>query len=88
MLALHLCTLINGIKSCNILSVLQKLTLQMELKNIVTTNVVLDKSKYTTPPPPTTTTKQALKTLVGAENGTRHILQPKRMRYHCTTEST
>jgi len=38
----------------------------------------------------TTNTKQKIKpkTLVGAGNWTRDLSHPKRMRYHCTAEST
>ena len=32
--------------------------------------------------------KLNIKTLAGAGNLTRDLLHPKRMRYHCTTEST
>jgi len=32
--------------------------------------------------------KSNIKTLAGAGNRTRDFLHPKRMRYHCTTEST
>jgi len=43
MLGLYLYTLIIGHKSCNMLSILNKLTLQKELQNILTNNVFLDK---------------------------------------------
>ena len=42
MLGLYLYTLIIGHKSCNMLSILNKLTLQEELQNILTKNVFLD----------------------------------------------
>ena len=45
MLDLYLYTLIIGHKACNMLSILNKLTLQKELHNVVTCNVFLDKSK-------------------------------------------
>jgi len=32
--------------------------------------------------------KSNKKTLAGAGDGTRELLHPKRMRHHCTTEST
>ena len=49
MLSLYLYTLIIGHKSCNMLSILHKLTLQKKLQNFVTNNVFLDKnSKITT----------------------------------------
>ena len=32
--------------------------------------------------------KSNIKTLAGAGDWTRDLLHPKRMRYHCTTEST
>ena len=41
MLGLYLYTLIIGQKSCNMLSILNKLTLQKELQNFVTNNVLL-----------------------------------------------
>jgi len=43
MLGQYLYTLIIGHKSCNILSILNKLTVQKELQNYVTNNVFLDK---------------------------------------------
>ena len=45
MLGLYLYTLTTGHKSCNILSILNKLTLKKEfvLQNFVTNNVFLDK---------------------------------------------
>ena len=54
MLGLYLYTLIIGQKSCNMLSILNKLTLQKELQNCVTNNFGT-KSKNTT------TTKQKQK---------------------------
>ena len=42
MLGRFLYTLIIGHKSCNRLSILNKLTLQKELQNVVTNNVFLD----------------------------------------------
>jgi len=55
MLGLYLYTLIIGYKSCKMLSLLNKLTLQKELQNFVTNNVFLDKKVKTT------TTKQKIK---------------------------
>jgi len=43
MLGLYLYTLIIGHKSCNMLSILNKLRLQKKLQNVVTCYVVLDK---------------------------------------------
>jgi len=43
MLGLYLYTFIIGHKSCNVLSTLNKLSLQKELQNCVTNNVFLDK---------------------------------------------
>jgi len=43
MLGLYFYTLIIGHKSCNMLSKLNKLTLQKELQNLVTNNLFLDK---------------------------------------------
>ena len=45
MLGLYLYTLIIGHKSCNMLSILNTLTLQKELQNCVTKSVVLDKKR-------------------------------------------
>ena len=42
-LGLYLYTLIIGHKSCTMFSILNKLTLQKELQNVVTNNVFLDK---------------------------------------------
>ena len=43
MLGVYLYTLIFGYKYCNMLSILNKLTLQKELQNCVTNNVFWDK---------------------------------------------
>ena len=43
MLGLYLYTLIISHKSCNMLSILNKLTVQKKLQNFVTHNVFLDK---------------------------------------------
>jgi len=45
MLGLYLYTLIIGHKSCNMLSILNKLKLQKVLQNFVACNVFLDKRK-------------------------------------------
>ena len=47
MLGLYLCSLIIGHKSCNMLSILNKLTLRKELQNFVTNNVFWAKNKNT-----------------------------------------
>jgi len=47
MLGLYLYTLIIGHKSCNMSSILNKITLQKELQNFVTNNVFLDKQGKT-----------------------------------------
>jgi len=73
---------IKGHTSCNMLSILYKSTLQKELQNVVTNDVFLQKSKDKT------TIKKQHKTLAGAGNLTRNLSHPKRMCYHCTTEST
>jgi len=44
MLGLYLYTLIIGHRSCNMLSILNKLILQKELQNFVTKNVFWDKT--------------------------------------------
>ena len=65
MLGLYLYTLIIGHKSCNMLSIINKLTLQKELQNFMTNNVFWTKSKNTT------TTKQKkiiIKTVDGDGN--------------------
>jgi len=55
MLGLYHYTIIIGHKSCNMLSILNKLTLQKKLENFVTNNVFFDKKVKTT------TTKQKIK---------------------------
>jgi len=65
------------------LKILNKLTLQKDLQNFVTKECFWTKKKEKS-----TTTKQNIKTLAGNGNRTRDFLLPKRMRYHCTTEST
>ena len=47
MLSLHLCTLRIGYKSGNMLSILNKLTLQKDLQTFVTNNVFFDKKVKT-----------------------------------------
>jgi len=56
MLGLYLYTLVISHKSCKLLSILYKLTLQKDLHNFVTSNVFMDKIKNTT------TTKQKYQT--------------------------
>jgi len=85
MLGLYLHTLKIGQKYCNMLSILDKLTLQKKLQNLVTNNVFWTKSINTT------TTKQKksnIKTLCRGRELNPGPLAPKRMRYRCTTEST
>jgi len=48
MLGRYLYTLIIGHKSCNMLSMLNKLTLKKELQTLVTNNVFLDKKNNNT----------------------------------------
>jgi len=55
MLGLYLYTLMISHKSCKMLSILNKLTLQKDFQNFVTNNVFTDKSKNKT------TTKQKIK---------------------------
>jgi len=85
MLGLYLHTLIISHKSCIMLSILNKLILQKTLQNIVTNNVFMDKKIKTQQQQ---NKKSNLKTLAGTGNWTRDLLHPKRMRYHCTTESS
>jgi len=66
------------------LGLLNKLTLYKELPTFVTNNVFLDKKVKTQQQ----NKKSNIKTLAGAGDWTRDLLHPKRMRYHCTTEST
>ena len=49
MLGLYLFTFIIGQKSCNMLSILNKLTFQKELQNFVTNNVLLGEKVKTQP---------------------------------------
>ena len=85
MLGLYLYTHLISHKSCQLLSILNKLTLQKDLQNIVANKVFMDKLwKHNN----NETKISNLKTLAGAGNWTRDLLHPKRMRYHCPTEST
>ena len=59
--------------------ILNKLTLQKELQNVVQLMCFGQKGKNST----TTKQKIKIKTLTTAGNRTRDILHPKRMRYHC-----
>jgi len=63
LLGLYLYTLIIGHKSSNMLSVLNKLTLQKEMQNFVTKNVFLDKKRKINH---NKTNKSNIKTLAGA----------------------
>jgi len=56
MIGLYLYTLIISHKYCNMQSILNKLTLQKQLQNVVTNNVFLDKKTNKN----TTTTKQKI----------------------------
>ena len=85
MLGLYLYTLIIGHKSCNMLSILNKLILLKELQTFVINNVFLDQKVKTQQQQ---NKKSNIKTLAGAGDWTRDLLHPKRMRFHCTTEST
>jgi len=62
MLGMYFYTLIIGHKSCNMLSIKDKLTLQRELQNVVTNNVFLDKTQQQQ------NKKSNIKTLAGARN--------------------
>ena len=67
------------------LNILNKIILQKELQISVMNDVILDKKVKTQQQQ----NKQSNeKTLAGAGDWTRDLLHPKRMRYHCTTEST
>ena len=74
--------LLIGHKSCNMLSMLNKLTLQKELQ--IPSNVFMTKNKNTK------TTKQKSKHNKPCRNRELNTgpLEPKRMRYQCSTEST
>jgi len=64
------------------LSILNKWTLQKELQNVVTNNVLVDKQlKHNN-----NKTKVKHKNPCRAGNWTRNLMHSKRMRYHCTTE--
>jgi len=65
MLGLYLYTLIIGHKSCNMLSILNKLTFQRELQNIVTNHVLFDKKVKTKQQE---NKNSNIKTLAGAGN--------------------
>jgi len=64
------------------LRILNKLTLQKDLQNIVINNGQKVKTQQQQ------NKKSNLKTLGGAGNCTGDLLHQKRMRYHCTTESS
>jgi len=66
------------------LSILNKLTLQKKLQNLVTNNVFLDKKEKHIN---NKTKKSNMKTLPGAGNWIRVLSDPKRVRYLFTTES-
>ena len=85
MLGLYFYTLIIGHKSCNMLSILNKLKLRKELQIFVTKNVFLDKKRKINN---NKTKKSNIKTHAGNGNRTRDLLLPERMRYHYTAEST
>ena len=74
-----------GHKRCNMLSILNGITLQKELHNFVTIYCVLHKKVN---PPQQQNTKECIKILARARNRNRVILHPRRMRYLWTTEST
>jgi len=84
LIGLHLYTFIFGHKSCNMLSILNKLTFQKELQNCVTNNVFGQKVKTQQQH----NKKSKIITYADARNWTRDLLHPKQMRYHCTIEST
>jgi len=86
MLGLYLYTVIIVPKSCNRFSLLNKSTLQKELLNVVSNNVVFFKQKVKTQQQQNK--KSNIKTVDGVENRTRDVLQQKRMRYHYPREST
>jgi len=79
MLGLYLYTLVIGHKSCNRLSILNKLTLQKELQNVWQIMCFGAKSKNST-------TIQKIKPNIPCRSRelNRDLLHPKRMRYHCT----
>ena len=85
MLGLYLYTLTISYKSSNMLRILNKLTLYKELQTFETNNVFLDKKVKTQQQQ---NNKSNIKTLAGVGDWTRDLWHPKRMRYHCTTEST
>jgi len=83
--SLRLYTLIISHKSSNMLRILNKLTLYKELQTFVTNNVFWDKKVKTQQQQ---NKKSNIKTLAEAGDWTRDLSHPKRIRYHCTTEST
>jgi len=83
MRGLYIYTLKIDHKSCNMLSILNKVTLQKELQSSVTNSVLWATSKNTT------TTKQKIKHKTACwSRALNPGLHPKRIRYHCTIEST
>ena len=66
-------------------SILNNLALQKELQFFVTNNVFFGQKLKTQQQQ---NKKSNIKTHAWAGDWTRDLLHPKRMRYHCTTEST
>ena len=67
------------------LSILNKLILQKKLQTFVINNVFLNKKVKTQQQQ---NKKWNIKTFGGGGDWTRELLHLKRMRYHCTNEST
>ena len=82
-LYLYTCILLIGHKSHNMLSLLNKLTLQKKLQNYVTNNVFWGKNNFNN-----NKTSQIKKYIAEAGNWTKELLHPKRKRFHWTTVST
>jgi len=78
MLGLYLYTLIISHKSCNLLSILNKLTVQKKCKSLwhIMCFRTKNKQKHNNK-----TKKSNIKTLAGAGNWTRDLLHPKQSKY-------
>ena len=76
--------LIIGHKSCNMLSILNKLTLQKKSQNVKTNYVFLNKKVKAQQQ----NKKSNVKILAEAGNWTQNLSHPKQMCYGCTTKST
>jgi len=86
MLGLYLYTLKICHESCNMLCILNNLLLQKKLPMLW--QIICFWTKKIKTYQQQNKKFKPKKNLAGARNWTENLLHPKRMRYHCTTEST